>query len=455
MRQFAYHTLLWLRCLAWVVLIPVPTLAADLIGNVGKIDIGSRSITLVPQPLKPRKYIITLKPDVRFWRLPPGQTDLVKAAKDLAKAAEIKLEDISVGDRLLVKGKRKGDDILAAVIVDDGPTYAATHHSIVAKHQGKGIVSVVGLSVNFLEPGTPDHNFTVSCRDFKVDRHTSSTDPRHEYLGYEIGHVENSDWNGPSTLNGFFADKQKDREAADVAEQALKQPCAEALRKQAAFEAEERARQQKAAALEAEERARQQKAAALEAEERARQQKAAALEAEERARQQEAQAARLQKEFEEELARKRQESAEESARLEKRVAEEFAHEMLSLHNDLRAEAKLPPLQWSSMLAGYSQVWANTLLAKNLSLHNPDSPYGENIFFSGIGATPSMAIGQWASELVDYSYQTNTCRSDCGHYTQLVWRNTLKVGCAIARGDRREIWVCSYDPPGNYQGEWPY
>jgi pathogenesis-related protein 1 len=138
-----------------------------------------------------------------------------------------------------------------------------------------------------------------------------------------------------------------------------------------------------------------------------------------------------------------------------RPASVLAREMLPLHNVIRAEANLPPLQWSSMLAEYSQKWADTLLAKNQTLHNPNSPYGENIFITGIGSTPSLAIEQWASELMDYSYQTNSCRSDCGHYTQLVWRDTLKVGCAVARGERREIWVCSYDPPGNYRGEWPY
>jgi uncharacterized protein YkwD len=134
---------------------------------------------------------------------------------------------------------------------------------------------------------------------------------------------------------------------------------------------------------------------------------------------------------------------------------ELAQEMLSLHNAIRAEAKLPQLQWSNMLAEYSQKWADTLLAENRSSHNPDSPYGENIFIVGVGSTPSPAIKQWASESGDYSYQTNSCKSNCGHYTQLIWRATLKVGCAVARGERREIWVCSYDPPGNYRGEWPY
>jgi pathogenesis-related protein 1 len=133
----------------------------------------------------------------------------------------------------------------------------------------------------------------------------------------------------------------------------------------------------------------------------------------------------------------------------------IAREMLSVHNGIRADRKLPPLQWSDTLAVYSQKWANALLKSNRAAHNPNSPYGENILVSGIGSTPSSIVNEWASESRDYSYQTNACSTDCGHYTQIVWRHTSRVGCAVARGVQREIWVCSYDPPGNYRDEWPY
>ncbi len=133
----------------------------------------------------------------------------------------------------------------------------------------------------------------------------------------------------------------------------------------------------------------------------------------------------------------------------------FAPEMLHAHNDVRAEAGLPPLQWSDELAAYSQKWANSLIAKTRTVHNAKSPYGENILVTGLGSTPSSVVTEWASESQDYMYDTNSCKGDCGHYTQLVWRGTRKVGCAMARNGQREIWVCSYDPPGNFVGEWPY
>jgi len=43
----------------------------------------------------------------------------------------------------------------------------------------------------------------------------------------------------------------------------------------------------------------------------------------------------------------------------------------------------------------------------------------------------------------------------GHYTQMIWRNTTEVGCAVAERDDRQILVCRYSPPGNVRGEMAY
>jgi hypothetical protein len=38
---------------------------------------------------------------------------------------------------------------------------------------------------------------------------------------------------------------------------------------------------------------------------------------------------------------------------------------------------------------------------------------------------------------------------------MVWSTTKEVGCGVARNSRREVWVCNYDPPGNYIGKRPF
>jgi len=134
----------------------------------------------------------------------------------------------------------------------------------------------------------------------------------------------------------------------------------------------------------------------------------------------------------------------------------LAREMLAAHNEIRAQVDVPPLRWSDRLAARAQDWACRLLQEGQFYHRPHPAFGENLFeISGGRALPADVVGDWASEASDYSYRSNTCRGVCGHYTQLIWSDTREVGCAVARVPGREVWVCNYNPPGNWIGERPY
>jgi pathogenesis-related protein 1 len=135
----------------------------------------------------------------------------------------------------------------------------------------------------------------------------------------------------------------------------------------------------------------------------------------------------------------------------------LARGMLEQHNAIRARMRLPRLEWSETLARLAREWARTLVAERAFFHRPHNDFGENLFQITDGvATPEQVVGAWAAEGAGYDYTSNGCRgSMCGHYTQLVWRDTRKVGCARARGVAREVWVCNYDPPGNVEGQRPY
>ena len=133
-----------------------------------------------------------------------------------------------------------------------------------------------------------------------------------------------------------------------------------------------------------------------------------------------------------------------------------AKQILAAHNAIRSRVDLPPLRWSDTLAQFARQWADTLLARRQFSHRPNSPYGENLFeIRGAASTPREVVGSWGSEAKDYDYRSNRCRGQCGHYTQIVWRSTRSVGCAVARRAGVEIWVCNYDPPGNFAGRRPY
>lgn len=130
--------------------------------------------------------------------------------------------------------------------------------------------------------------------------------------------------------------------------------------------------------------------------------------------------------------------------------------MLQAHNAVRAQVGVAPLIWSSQLAGSAQEWANHLVATHTFAHRPGNRYGENLYtISGAYASPANVIGAWAGEARGYNLATNTCGGVCGHYTQIVWRQTRAVGCAVASSGYQQVWVCEYDPPGNVVGYRPY
>jgi pathogenesis-related protein 1 len=131
-------------------------------------------------------------------------------------------------------------------------------------------------------------------------------------------------------------------------------------------------------------------------------------------------------------------------------------QMLAAHNAARAAVKTKPLVWSDKLAVAAQDWANLLLTRQLLVHQKKSKFGENLYeLVGARAKPEDVVKVWTSEAVDYDYKTNRCRTACGHYTQVIWRDTRELGCAVARRGAREVWVCEYAPAGNYVGERPY
>lgn len=132
------------------------------------------------------------------------------------------------------------------------------------------------------------------------------------------------------------------------------------------------------------------------------------------------------------------------------------------HNRVRAGVGVAPLEWSPELARYAQRWADRLKQRGCRLeHRPSSGpdaqrHGENLY-SGTGRAPAAAevVDMWAAEVASYDAKRNRCKGVCGHYTQVVWRASQRVGCAMATCGATEVWVCNYDPPGNYVGERPY
>ncbi|XP_076110622.1 venom allergen 5-like [Mytilus galloprovincialis] len=145
-------------------------------------------------------------------------------------------------------------------------------------------------------------------------------------------------------------------------------------------------------------------------------------------------------------------------------------EILSLHNTARhevsppADPPIPDLIWDNELANKAEEWAKGCIWG----HNPNrmtslgnSNAGENIALNS-GVTPGF--NTWAEEITDWTYDNYhdgcTTGKTCGHYTQIIWAETTKIGCAYVKCDdyvnlpdeynqyNLKYLVCNYYPPGN-------
>lgn len=149
---------------------------------------------------------------------------------------------------------------------------------------------------------------------------------------------------------------------------------------------------------------------------------------------------------------------------------------LNAHNGVRTKHGLKPLKWSDKLAAYSQQWADHLgTGESCRMYHRSGspPHGENLYISSATVwtidnkevsreknqvSIRNVVKAWTDEEKWYNYQSNSCTpgQQCGHYTQIVWRETTEVGCAVKFcGDQSQNWVCSYNPPGNIVGRRPY
>lgn len=143
----------------------------------------------------------------------------------------------------------------------------------------------------------------------------------------------------------------------------------------------------------------------------------------------------------------------------------FDMRVLAAHNAERAALGIPPLKWNSELVQSAHAWGNYLATTGRFEHAPErryDPEGENLWAGTRGYfSPEAMVNGWVREKRYFKpgvfpYNSTTGRvADVGHYTQLMWRDTFEVGCAMVRGGGEDVLVCRYRNAGNYLGEKPF
>uniref|UniRef100_A0A8C3AB43 ShKT domain-containing protein n=1 Tax=Cyclopterus lumpus TaxID=8103 RepID=A0A8C3AB43_CYCLU len=108
--------------------------------------------------------------------------------------------------------------------------------------------------------------------------------------------------------------------------------------------------------------------------------------------------------------------------------------------------------YSEEVAASAQAWVDNCI---LGHGAPSTRYelGENMFYSSAPDSWTDVINAWHAEVSRYLYPKG---SSSGHYTQVVWNSSYKIGCGVALCPNSiYLYACHYYRAGNFRGWPPY
>ena len=142
-------------------------------------------------------------------------------------------------------------------------------------------------------------------------------------------------------------------------------------------------------------------------------------------------------------------------------AAQFPARILAAHNSERSRAAVAPLVWDNDLGVGAAAYARQLAITGHFAHSNRQArrgIGENLWMGTHGSFPVEAmVGAWASEKRWFrpGRFPNISRTgnweEVGHYSQMIWPTTTRVGCALASTPRADYLVCRYATAGNIDG----
>jgi len=133
-----------------------------------------------------------------------------------------------------------------------------------------------------------------------------------------------------------------------------------------------------------------------------------------------------------------------------------------------AEPALVPLVWDPLIAARAQEYADSMDDWSQGHSSSEFRTYDSTFHQGYhGENMAIGGGRYAdpSYFVAEGWGANEAQ-DCqlascgGHYTQMVWRETIALGCGRKEGVTFDgnvgtLTVCQYAPGGNINGRAPY
>ncbi|KAF7802781.1 pathogenesis-related protein 1-like [Senna tora] len=108
-------------------------------------------------------------------------------------------------------------------------------------------------------------------------------------------------------------------------------------------------------------------------------------------------------------------------------AQDSPQDFINAHNRARAEVGVGPISWHESVASYARNYLSQFKGSCKMVHS-GGPYGENLAWGYPDLTGEAAMNMWVGEKRFYDYNSNSCLGgECRHYTQVVWRNSVRLG----------------------------
>ncbi|XP_033733310.1 cell wall protein PRY3-like isoform X2 [Pecten maximus] len=139
---------------------------------------------------------------------------------------------------------------------------------------------------------------------------------------------------------------------------------------------------------------------------------------------------------------------------------DFIDDAVKSHNELRKKHGVPSLSHDKNLSKYAQKWAEHLAATNSFQHSDcqheGERLGENIackWSSGSADYSGKDVTEyWYSEIEKHDFGSEPRSLGSGHFTQVVWKGSKKMGIGKAKSSGGKVLVvASYHPAGNLVG----
>lgn len=145
------------------------------------------------------------------------------------------------------------------------------------------------------------------------------------------------------------------------------------------------------------------------------------------------------------------------------TSQDFLNSMADSINQHRVKHGVPPVELDQELVNYAKSRAEHVADMGKLVHDGTGGYGENLYTSSssepVQDSATAASDKWYGEIKFYNYETCATtdpKEAIGHFTQLVWKGSTKIGAGRVCGTADNTWhdtyiAVNFSPAGNMTG----